>query len=265
MEQKTVKSKDTPYFLIQSVDRTLQIFQLFIEERRPMGVSEISNKLSLHKSIIHRLLATLCYHGYLQQDAGNEQYMIGPKAFELGSVYSASNNLIDLGKQVLAQMVDDFRLTSHLAILEGTSVLYLLNYEPDHLKYLYGAVGQRKAIYSTALGKCLTAWLPTEKTTKLLETCDFEPKTEYTIRSLEQFLEELAVVRKQGYAVDRDESVLGARCVAAPVRDTSGNVVAAISISGYGDDMAVSKLEEFGLKLKGYAAHFSRRLGYFGD
>src|SRR5690606_10558292 len=138
-------------------------------------------------------------------------------------------------------VVDELKLTSHLAILEGKSVLYLLNMEPSQLRYMYGAVGQRMPLYYTALGKSLTAWRTPEEIASLLENCTFAPKTEHTIRSFDEFMAELETVRKLGYSVDREESVLGMRCVAAPVRDQQGNVVAAISVSGYGEDVDLSK------------------------
>lgn len=264
MDNKPARNKE-PYYIVQSVDRALDILQLFLDVRQPMGVSEIAKRMALHKSIVHRLLATLQSRGYLKQTGGSEQYMIGPKAFEIGSLFTASTNLHDMGKQVLDQLVQDVKLTSHLAILEGKSVLYLLNMEPEHLQYLFGSVGQRKQIYNTALGKCLTAWLPEEKTRALLADCAFECKTDNTIRSLGQFLQELATVRKLGYAVDNEEAVLGARCFGAPVRDQTGAVAAAISVSGYGDDVNVSRTEELGLKVKRYADILSRRIGYYGE
>ncbi|WP_010267891.1 IclR family transcriptional regulator [Paenibacillus senegalensis] len=262
MTDSSSKTKDAPYFMIQSVDRALTILQSFIEERRPMGVTEIAKRLGLHKSVVHRLMLTLQLHGYLEQVRDTEKYMIGPKAFELGSVYTGATSLIDEGKQMLMQVVEEIGMTAHLAILDGQTVLYLVNVEPDHFKYLFGAVGQRKQIYNTALGKSLTAWLPAEKTITLLADCSFEKKTSTTITSVDEYLQELARVRENGYALDNEESVVGMRCASAPVRDRMGEVIAAISVSGY--NITYERITEVGLKMKGLAAQLSRRLGYYG-
>lgn len=262
MSDSSIKSKDSPYFLIQSVDRSLTILQSFIEERRPMGVTEIAKRLGLHKSVVHRLMLTLQAHGYLEQVRDTDKYMVGPKAFELGSVFTGSTSLVDEGKQILMQVVEEIGMTAHLAILDRDSVLYMVNVEPDHFKYLFGAVGQRKQIYNTALGKSLTAWLPGEKTRKLLENCSFEKLTSTTIGSVEEYLEELERVRQNGYAIDNEEAVVGVRCASAPVCDRGGDVIAAISVSGY--NVSYEQIHEIGIKIKGLAAQLSRRLGYFG-
>ncbi|PYI53459.1 IclR family transcriptional regulator [Paenibacillus flagellatus] len=254
-------AKEAPYFMIQSVDRTLSILQSFIEERRPLGVSEVARKLQLNKSVVHRLMLTLLSHGYLEQLKNTDKYMVGPKAFELGSVYTNSTNLVDEGKKILIELVDRVGFTAHLAILEKDSVLYMVNVEPDHLKYLFGAVGQRRPVYNTALGKCLTAWLPEEQVAKVLEHCSFEKTTEHTIGSFEEFRKELERVRQLGFAVDNEESSYGVRCFAAPVRSKDGDVIAAISTSGYG--VAEEKMNELGFTVKSLASQLSRRIGYF--
>ncbi|MEF3303110.1 IclR family transcriptional regulator [Paenibacillus sp. GYB003] len=262
MEQ-TKKTKDSPYFMIQSVDRTLMILQCFIDERRPLGVSEVARKLKLNKSVVHRLMLTLLSHGYLEQMKNTDKYMVGPKAFELGSVFTNSTNLVDEGKKILIELVDRIGFTAHLAILEKDSVLYLVNIEPDHLKYLFGAVGQRRPVYNTALGKCLTAWLPEDEVRTVMANCTFEKMTDNTIASLEAFLEELAQVRQVGFAVDNEESSFGVRCFAAPIRNKDGDVVAAISVSGYG--VAAEKMNELGITVKSLASQLSRRIGYFAN
>jgi DNA-binding IclR family transcriptional regulator len=260
---ETASGPSKPYYLIQSVDRALGILQCFIEERRPLGVTEIARKLKLHKSVVHRPMLTLQVHGYLEQMTDTDKYMIGPKAFELGSVFANSNSLVDEGKRILAQLVERTGLTAHLAILSGSAVLYLVNVEPDHTKYLFGAVGQRRQIYNTALGKCLTAWLTQEETAKLLESCTFEKMTDRTIGSLEQFLAELEQVRQVGFAVDDEESAFGAHCYAAPIRNHSGTVVAAISASGFG--LNKEKRDEMGVIMKSFASQLSRRMGHYGS
>ncbi|MDF2720193.1 MAG: IclR family transcriptional regulator [Paenibacillus sp.] len=221
--------------MIQSVDRTLMILQCFIQERRELGVSEVARQLKLNKSVVHRLMLTLLSHGYLEQLKNTDKYMVGPKAFELGSVFTNSTSLVDEGKKVLIELVDRIGFTAHLAILEKDSVLYLVNVEPDHMKYLFGAVGQRRPVYNTALGKSLTAWLPEEKIRKVLENCTFEKMT----------------------------ASFGVRCFAAPIRNKDGDVVAAISTSGYG--VTADKMNEFGITVKNLASQLSRRIGYFAN
>ncbi|WP_135556992.1 IclR family transcriptional regulator [Paenibacillus cymbidii] len=260
-EEKNETTKDTPYFVIQSLDKTLHILQCFIDDRSPLGVSEIARKLKLNKSVVHRLMLTLQIHGYLQQVKKTDKYTVGPKAFELGSVYTNSTDLVDSGKKTLIELVERTSLTAHLAILDKDSVLHLVNVEPDHLKYLFGAAGQRRPIHNTALGKCLTAWMPREHVLKVLEKCTFEKTTANTIDSLDAFLSELSRVRKMGYATENEEANPAVRSCAAPIHGKDGDVIAAISVSGYG--ISDEKMNELLIMVKSMASQLSRRIGHF--
>ena len=257
-EGKDDKEK-SPYFVIQSVDRTLNILECFIREGRPLGVSEIARQLGLNRSAAHRFMMTLQMHGYLQQSRETEKYMVGPKAFELGAVYTNSTDLTVEGKKLLIELVGRTDCTAHLAILDQGSVLYLVNVEPDQRAVLFGAVGQRAPFYRTGLGKSLTAWLPKEQLAELLADCKFEKLTENTILSAEQYEQELERVRQDGYSMDREESSIGMRCFAAPIRNRRNEVIAAISISGYG--IAEDRSQEYALAVMSSAAQLSRRLG----
>ncbi|WP_127583041.1 IclR family transcriptional regulator [Paenibacillus koleovorans] len=254
--------KESPYYKIQSVDRTLQILKCFIQEKRALGVSEIARMLGLNRSAVHRFLLTLKDHGFVEQLKDSDRYLIGPTAFELGSVYTNSTDLSVEGRKVLADLVQQTGYLAHLAILDRDSVLYLINVEPDHRQYLFGAVGQRRVIYNTGLGKCLTAWLPEAQIRSIMKECRFEKVTPHTIGSLDEFLQELERVRQQGFAVDNQEAQIGSQCVAAPILGHRGDVVAAISVSGFG--ISDAKLQELSLSIRISAAQLSRRMGYSG-
>ncbi len=256
-------NKEAPYYRIQSVDRTLNLLKCFITEKRALGVSELARMLNLNKSAVHRFLLTLKDHGFVQQLKDSDRYIIGPTAFELGSVYTNSTDLTVEGKKVLVELVQQTGYMAHLAILDHDSVLYLVNVEPDHQQYLFGAVGQRRVVYNTALGKSLTAWLPETRVREILKSCTFQKLTIHTIGSIEQYLEELETVRQVGFAVDREESSIGVHCISAPVRSKRGEVIAAISVSGFGMD--TQKINEIGLSVKSYAAQLSRRMGSVED
>jgi IclR family KDG regulon transcriptional repressor len=259
LDDQNKTKKAAPYYMIQSVDRTLQILKCFISESRPLGVSEVARMLKLNRSAVHRFMLTLQEHGYVEQLRDSDKYMIGPTAFELGSVYTNSTDLTVEGKKVLVELVKKTGYIAHLAILEKNSVLHLVNVEPDHQNYLFGAVGQRNVIYHTSLGKSLTAWLPEERIREALALCSFEKKTIHTIGSIEEFLQEVKQVREVGFAMDKEESSFGSFCFSAPVRNKHGEVIAAISVSSYG--ITADNFNDIGLAVKSSAAQLSRRMG----
>lgn len=256
------KSQDAPYFLVQSVDRVLNILQVFIEERGPLGVTEVAARLQLHKSVAHRMMATLMHHGYLKQNRDTDKYVVGAKAFELGSVFTNSTSLIEEGKLMLAAIVGETGLKAHLSVLENGSVLYLANVDQDKAKQMNAPVGQRSPIHVTALGKCLLAWLPEEQIAEIMDGYDFVRKTNKSIGSFTEFVQQLQQARERGYAMDDEESVLGMRCIAAPVRDFTGKVIAAVSISGTSKLIQTSAAGELAGTVQRGASELSRRLGY---
>ncbi|WNQ13288.1 IclR family transcriptional regulator [Paenibacillus aurantius] len=260
INDQQLAEEEAPYYRIQSVDRTLTILQCFVREKRPLGVSELARMMSLNRSAVHRFLLTLKDHGYVTQVRDSDRYSIGPAAFELGAVFTNSTDLTAEGRKVLIELVRQTGCLAHLGILDQGTVLYLLNVEPDRGQYLFGAVGQRRMVYNTALGKSLTAWLPEDRVDDILDKCSFEQITKHTIGTPEQYKRELEQIRQEGIAFDREESSIGAFCISAPVRDKWDDVIAAISISAYG--LSEEKIREMGLVVKSSAAQLSRRLGH---
>lgn len=258
------KSEEQPYYVVQSVDRVLSILQAFIDERGPLGVTEVAARLKLHKSVAHRMMATLQYHGYLKKNDETDKYIVGAKAFELGSVFANSTNLIEEGKLAMVKLVAESGMESNMAVLENGSVLYLASIEQEKARHRNAAHGQRRPIHLTALGKSLLAWLPSETIAETMRDYVYERRTSKTIGSFEQFARELEIVRERGYAIDDEESVLGMRCVSAPVRDYTGDVVAAISISGTSKLIPSDKTDVYGGMTMDCANLLSRRLGYSG-
>ncbi|MBP1992466.1 IclR family transcriptional regulator [Paenibacillus eucommiae] len=254
-----MKSDNSPYFLVQSVDRAFQIFKLFIQERKPLGITEVAQALKLHKSVVHRLLATMQSHQLLEQVTETGKYKVGPMAFELGSVYM-NNSLMAEGRRVLPQLAEETGGLAHMGILQQGSVLYLINQEPMKSMRMNAPVGVRKPLSTTALGKALLAWKEEDEVKRLLQEQDIAVSTPHLIPTIEASLEELRKVRETGYAVDNEEMAVGFRCIAAPVRDQTGEVIAAISMGGR---IALTEnLEKIADLVVNCANLVSERLGY---
>lgn len=255
-------SKDnSPYFMLQSVERSMMIFEMFIRERKPLGITEIAGEVKLHKSVVHRHLATLQSFQMLEQLPETGKYQIGPKAFELGSVYM-NNNLIMQGRRFLPELAEKIGETAHLAILNQGSVLYLENQESPKSLRMYAPVGVRNPLSTSALGKVLVAWMDEQQVTDLLNAYGFPRRTHKSIQDMDTFLAELKRVRERGYAVDDEENLLNFRCVAAPLRDHTDRVTAAISVGGDIRIISPDKTEQIAAVVKSYAVAISERLGY---
>lgn len=254
-----MKKGDKPYFIVQSVDRAFTIFELFIRERRPLGITDVAEEVKLHKSVVHRLLATMEAHQLLEQLPDTGKYQVGPKCFELGSVY-ANNSLITEGKRFLPELADKLGEKAHMGILHQGTVLYLLNQESSKSIRVNTPVGVRKPVSTTALGKVLLAWQSEEAVDEVLRQDGLPGGTPNSIRTLEAYKEELKQVKARGYALDNEEMSIGFRCAAAPIRDHSKEVIAAISVGGrsFGPD----DMERVAAIVEEYALLISERLGY---
>lgn len=253
-----MKKENTPYFIVQSVDRAFSIFELFIRERKPLGITDVAEEVKLHKSVVHRLLATMEAHQLLERSSDGK-YQVGPKCFELGSVY-ANNLLIIEGKRFLPELADKMGERAHLGILHQGTVLYLLNQESPKSMRVNAPVGVRNPVNTTALGKVLLAWQNEANAIDILHTQGMPVSTEHSIRTVDAYLAELKQVRERGYALDNEEMSIGFRCAAAPVRDHTKEVIAAISVGGrsFGPD----DMERVAHAVCNYASLISERLGY---
>lgn len=251
----------TPYFVVQTLDRAISIIDLYIRERKPLGVTEVAAELKIHNSIAHRLMATMEHRGLLEKVAESGKYNVGALAFEFGAIYM-NNRFVAEGKRLLPELAEKVGGSAHMAVLNQGMVLYLVNQEAPKSLLQNAPVGVRNPVNVTALGKALVAWMEPEQADELLKAQGMAVRTQHSIRTVEAFQEQLAEVREKGYSVDNEELVAGFRCVAAPVRDHTQEVVAAISAGGTTKMITTENVEQVADLVKSYAAAISERLGY---
>lgn len=248
--------------VIQAVDRALKILDLFDEENTELKLTEISEKLSLHKSTVHALLRTLRKHRYIDQNPETGKYRLGMKLFERGSFVVQSLDIRVIGRECLFELSDRSGHTVHLVVLDGKEGVYIDKVEGKSGTTLYSRIGRRVPIHTSAVGKALVAFKNKEEISELLKDYVFQAHTTNTITSKEQFLKELDVVRRLGYATDKEENEQGVYCVAVPIRDHTGHVVYAMSMSVLAANISEDGLDHIVDMLKESARKLSRQLGY---
>jgi len=219
-------SKPKSEYAIQTVMNALRMLEVFHTETE-MGVSDLARRLGLHKNNAFRLLATLELGGYMQQTPETELYHLGPRCLELGHAFARSHTLINQARPILEELVETMGETAHLGVLRGDEVVHLDGILPEQLVLTGLRVGERLPAHCTALGKVLLAAGGLD-----LAGRAFERHTDSTLVDPSKLADELRAVTLQGYAPDLEEFATGLRCVAAPVRDASARVIAAISLSG---------------------------------
>lgn len=227
--------------LVKSADRVLRIFDV-IGSRGPLTFSEVAATLGLPASSTHNLLKTLARREYLRLDPDDRRYHLGLRLWEVAQAYVATNSLPRLAQPFMDRVVAETGETVQLARLDGVENVYLAISESPQPMKLVSAVGKRLYAHATGLGKVLLADLSTDELRRRLDSVALPAFTANTIVDPDALLAELAEVRHRDYAVDNEEYVIGCRCIAMPIRDASGRVVAAMSVSiptpRYGPELA---------------------------
>lgn len=247
-------------YLVNAVDRALRILDLFTEDQPELKLTEISQAMGLHKSTVHGLLRTLAHHGYISQNVENGKYRLGLKLVERGNLVMSTLDVRKVANKVLRQLADQFEESTHLVILDGIEGVYIDKVEGKKAISMYSRIGKRVPVYCTAVGKVLIS--EREDIPQLIARLSLRPFTPNTITDPERLLQELEQVRKQGYALDNEEFERGMRCVAVPIRDMSGSIVAAMSVSGPVFRMDWKKMKGIVAALKAGAEEISREMGY---
>lgn len=235
--------------------RALAILSLFDLDHTEVGVSQVAELVGLHKSTAYRLLQTLESQGFVSKTE-RSKYVLGRKVFELGAVAYAQGGFHGIVLEELGRLVERTNETAHLAVLDDAEVLYLEKVESQRTLRMPSAVGRRQPADRTALGKVLLAHLDARGLRRLRELrCE-----QFDEECADGFMRHLQTVRANGYAVDHEEIELGLMCIAAPVTTLSGEVCAAVSLSGPTSRLH-DDVEEKALLVRECAGALSIRLG----
>ncbi len=249
-------------YAVRAVDKALRILETLGGESGDFGLVELSRQLAIEKSTLHRLLGTLEARGFVRRDPLSLRYSLGIRMLELGTAVTARSALGRAAASALDRLAVRSRQTVNLAVLDGDEILYVAKREsPDPLR-LTVEVGRCLPAYCTALGKAMLAFRPAAEVRRLFgRKKRFRQFTSNTIIDPRHLLEQLDEVRRTGVAVDREELILGLRCLAAPVLDFTGHAIAAMSISAPAMTLGDERSAEVRSMLMEAAAQVSKALG----
>lgn len=225
-----------------AIDKATRIFH-FIAENGGTTYTQIYQGLSLPQSSTSALLTSLVANGLLRQN--ENKYYLGLNFYEFGNKAIAQFNIKDLALEPLSFLRDKTQLACHLGILDGSFAIYLAKVESPNAIQVKSWLGRKLSLHCSALGKVLLAWLPEQRVDDLFQDENLPIKTQNTITTKTAYKQELAKVRQQGWAFDDAEDFDEVTCLAAPVFDKHGNVIAAISTSGVRFQMPKQRINEF--------------------
>lgn len=250
--------------MLQTIQKIGPVLDLFTVEHPEWGVSEVAEAIGVPRSSAHALLASLVETGLLQSRARG-RYRVGWRVIELSETLRGTVNVRTVAYPVLEQLVKDFGETSHLAVMERSRVLYVEKILGTHMVNVSGArVGAQLEPHGSAVGKVLLAHRTSQEIRRILAGTTLRRFTATTITDSDALCAELETVRTAGVGYDRGEVVSDVHCVAAPVRDDMGQVIAAVSLTAP-ENRFIRSRAEFTQAVKAAAIEISGRLASAED
>jgi IclR family transcriptional regulator, acetate operon repressor len=245
---------------VASVDRALRILGVVGSASRGLSLDELSGRLDIPKSSLHRILAALRYRGYIAQPDPGGSYFLGTELLATAFRFYDMLDLRALIHPLLARLTGELRETTHMAVLDGAEVVYHDKIAASHTITMTSVIGGRNPAHATGVGKALLAWTyPTDETVRAwaAQWAPLKTVTPNTITAVPRLAAELAVVRERGYALDIEENEIGVRCAAVPIFLGRPVPATAVSVTVLGARAQAGRLAELGEYLRRTVAEWS--------
>jgi len=255
------RSRSTEVGEVRTLERGLHLLET-LSEAETLSLSELARRTELSPSTAYRLLETLRRRGFADWDEGRGLWKVGLRAYQVGSAFLTRGGLVDAAMLEMEKLVDELNETVNLAVLDGKEAVYIAQVEGRQLIRMFTRIGARAPLYCTGVGKALLMEHSDSDVRRILGSGPFKRYTNKTLTSPEAFLRALSEARTKGYALDNQEREDGVRCIATPLRDNWGKVVAAISLSAPASRVPDERLGMLGARVKKAADTVSARLGW---
>jgi len=248
---------------IQSVSNALDILESFTRTEGELGVTALSQRLSLHKNNVFRLLATLEHRGYIEQNKETENYRLGPKTLQIGSIFIEQRECRRQARPVLERLAADSGETAVVAVLRGNKIVYMDSVEADRTVRAICRIGESFPAFCTAVGKVQLSQLSPADLGRMFPEQDLQKLTDHSIKTRDALFVDLKRSVEKGYAIENEETESDVRGAAVPIMDFSGNVIAAIGILAPSSRLTDARLEKVIVPLLKDAGNaLSTKLGF---
>lgn len=230
----STKDRDFALDANQSLSKALSVIETLSASQGDMGVRELGRSLGVAPSIVHRLLATLRNHNFVEQDPRTMRYRIGFGLFDAGQSYLAQRTLADSAFEELQQVSRDYDMAAYLGVIHDDQFVYILSF-PGRTITANPQPGNRAHLHSTALGKAVLAGVSDADLGPLIESLPMPQLTRATITEPARLAEDVRIARTEGWATCLEENIDDIFAVGVPLRDQRGEVIAAISLASQGE------------------------------
>jgi IclR family acetate operon transcriptional repressor len=250
-------------YTVKALVKALRILECLAEDDQPSyTLTELSRRLHLHVSTVHRLMVNLVRQGFVELDPASGGYQLGFQVLRMGLRVLDRLDYRRVAHPLLRELNQKTQETVHLAILQGDQAISIEKFGSPQPVGLDARLGGQMPLHCTGVGKVLLAYQSEEMLTKLAKSPGLQRLTPRTVTTLTQLKKELERIRERGYAVDNEEAVDGLRCVAAPLFDHTGRAVAAFSVAGPATRLTPERILEIVPLVCETSREISCRLGF---
>jgi len=246
----------------QVLERSFVILDVLANSREDLSLTDLEERLNLHKSTYYRLLRTLEHHRYAEKDQHTGKYRPGSKLLELASKATSRFDLATIGRPYLEKLSSQSGETAVFGVLNDRQVVQIAVVDGKQALRMSVTVGGKSPAHCTSLGKAILAFLPEEEVSLIVRKDGLKPYTPNTITRRSKLMAELAQIRDRGFAIDDQELEIGLKCIGSVVRDQSGGVVGALSIAGSAMRLDRKQVSLLAPIVARSASEFSMNLGY---
>jgi IclR family acetate operon transcriptional repressor len=247
-------------YSIAALRASLDVLDRFTRQEA-WGLSDLTHEVGQSKTRVFRILNTFEECGYVVRDPAAGTYKLGPRLAALSNGAVQFEQLRWRAVPPLQALAESTGETAHVGILHGTQVVTVQLVDGRHDVRMHGTLGKRSPAHASSLGKVLLAYFPEPEIDEFLRACDLKPVTPHTVVDPAEFRRHLREIRALGYALDNEELELGLRCVAAPITDHTGRVVASVSVSAPTTRLGTADVATLAPKVKDAGRAISRLLG----
>jgi DNA-binding IclR family transcriptional regulator len=249
-----------------STDKVLAILEYLAKVSEPVRLKTLSEDLGLNNSTALRFLTSLEKNGYVRQETETRRYLLTMKICTLSHRLLSNNNIVFYVKPFLEQLSNVFKEVTCLAIEQDMSMVYVATHDgPDHMLKFFNYIGKRAPMHCTGSGKLLLTNYSSRQLAEYIKKKGSIKPTKNTINTYRELRIELDQIRKQNYSIDNEECEIGMRCVAIPIRNYTGNIIAGLSVTGPVVRMTSQKIKENLSYLSTVSKQLSVLLGYDED
>ena len=245
---------------VQVLDRSLKLLEL-VAQADGAALTDLADQSGMAPSTVHRLLTSLSQHGMVSHDGETGAWIIGVKAFEIGTAYLRFRKLGTISRPFLKQLMEGCGETANIAIEDSGDVVFISQVESHAPMRAFFRPGRRGPIHASGIGKAILSTWQDSRIEALLAGRTLQHFTDKTRDTVPTLLEDIAKIRMRGWSIDDEEHTLGMRCVAAPIFDEYGEAIAGISVSGPAVRLPDAKMDAFGPVVRAAAEGVTKAMG----